>query len=120
MNDDFFDDEQELMAAGAEPSAPGPNGADGAARPDEPARRSGPPFWMVLAIAAISLILGIVIGYLLGTSATLAELGAASEQAANEQTAQSDASAALPEGHPQLSIDEDGNATVADDASAAE
>lgn len=73
-------------------------------------RRDAPPFWMVLAIATIALILGVVIGYMLGTSATLAELGGASAQAS--QTSE-DASSQLPQGHPDLDISEDGTATVA-------
>jgi hypothetical protein len=74
---------------------------------------------MVLAIAAIALILGVVIGYMIGTSATLAELGNSSEQMVQQQD-QSDEvldSTKLPEGHPQLSVDQDGNATVVDSGS---
>lgn len=79
------------------------------------ARRDAPPFWMVLAIAAIALILGVVIGYMLGTSATLAELGNASAEAPQ---ATGDASAQLPQGHPDLDVNEDGTATVAGSGSA--
>lgn len=78
-------------------------------------RRDAPPFWMVLAIAAIALILGVIIGYMLGTSATLAELGNASAEAPQ---ATGDASAQLPQGHPDLNVNEDGTATVAGSGSA--
>lgn len=86
------------------------------AEPAPAARRDAPPFWMVLAIAAIALILGVVIGYMLGTSATLAELGNASAQA--PQPTQQDAGTQLPQGHPDLDISEDGTATVAGSGSA--
>ena len=74
---------------------------------------------MVLAIAAIALILGVVIGYMIGTSATLAELGSSSEQMAQQQDQSAGEldSTQLPEGHPQLSVDQDGNATVVDSGS---
>lgn len=72
---------------------------------------------MVLAIAVIALVLGIVIGYLIGTSATLAELGSASSQMAAQSEAPGGSSSTLPEGHPDLSINEDGTATLADGSS---
>ena len=74
---------------------------------------------MVLTIAAIALILGVVIGYMIGTSVTLAELGNSSEQMVQQQDQSADEldSTQLPEGHPQLSVDQDGNATVVDSGS---
>lgn len=115
------------LAAGAAAPASASDGAEleledapEAAAAPEPsaqpaARRDAPPFWMVLAIAAIALILGVVIGYMLGTSATLAELGNAS---ADAPQATGDASAQLPQGHPDLDVNEDGTATVAGSSSA--
>ena len=137
MTDDFFDDEQELMEADAaaassdadmveQEAAAVSNASDSDDAADQkPAsgnaarRNDAPPFWMVLAIAAIALILGVVIGYMIGTSATLAELGSSSEQMAQQQdqTAGELDSTQLPEGHPQLSVDQDGNATVVDSGS---
>ncbi|MDQ9722699.1 hypothetical protein RFX65_00705, partial [Acinetobacter baumannii] len=61
--------------------------ASEAKAPAPAARRDAPPFWMVLAIAVIALVLGIVIGYLIGTSATLAELESASSQMAAQSEA---------------------------------
>lgn len=121
MADEFFDDEQELMdqAAGA---AEGParktrTSASREARPAKSASgREAPPFWMVLAIAVIALLLGMVIGYLAGSSATLSALE--SSQAASEEqlaSAADDDSYALPEGHPDVTVDEDGTAHVAED-----
>ena len=130
MNDEFFDDEQELMEAQLEAASEDADTvrdiAD--ARRDEhaaseaealapAARRDAPPFWMVLAIAVIALVLGIVIGYLIGTSATLAELESASSQMAAQGEASGGSSSTLPEGHPDLSINEDGTATLADGSS---
>ena len=132
MTDDFFDDEQELMEADAvaassdtdmveQEAAAVSNASDSDEAADQkPAsgnatrRNDAPPFWMVLAIAAIALILGEVIGYMVGTSVTLAELGNSSEQMVQQQGQSDDEldSAQLPEGHPQLSVDQDGNATV--------
>ena len=132
MTDDFFDDEQELMEADAaaassdtdmveQEAAAASNASDSDGAADQkPAsgnaarRNDAPPFWMVLAIAAIALILGVVIGYMIGTSATLAELGSSSEQMAQQQDQSAGEldSTQLPEGHPQLSVDQDGNATV--------
>lgn len=132
MTDDFFDDEQELMEADAAAAssdadmveqevAAVSNASDSDDAADQkPAsgnaarRNDAPPFWMVLAIAAIALILGVVIGYMIGTSATLAELGSSSEQMAQQQDQSAGEldSTQLPEGHPQLSVDQDGNATV--------
>lgn len=137
MTDDFFDDEQELIEADAaaassdadmveQEAAAVSNASDSDDAADQkPAsgnaarRNDAPPFWMVLAIAAIALILGVVIGYMIGTSATLAELGSSSEQMAQQQDQSAGEldSTQLPEGHPQLSVDEDGNATVVDSGS---
>lgn len=137
MTDDFFDDEQELMEADAaaassdadmveQEAAAVSNASDSDDAADQkPAsgnaarRNDAPPFWMVLAIAAIALILGVVIGYMIGTSATLAELGSSSEQMARQQDQSAGEldSTQLPEGHPQLSVDQDGNATVVDSGS---
>lgn len=137
MTDDFFDDEQELMEADAaaassdtdmveQEAAAASNASDSDDAADQkPAsgnaarRNDAPPFWMVLAIAAIALILGVVIGYMIGTSATLAELGNSSEQMVQQQDQSDEAldSTQLPEGHPQLSVDQDGNATVVDSGS---
>lgn len=137
MTDDFFDDEQELIEADAaaassdadmveQEAAAVSNASDSDDAADQkPAsgnaarRNDAPPFWMVLAIAAIALILGVVIGYMIGTSATLAELGSSSEQMAQQQDqfAGELDSTQLPEGHPQLSVDQDGNATVVDSGS---
>ena len=117
MADEFFDDEQELMdqvsGAAEEPAVP--------ARAREPrgskpaSGREAPPFWMVLAIAVIALLLGMVIGYLAGSSATLSALE--SSQAASEEQVESaagDDAYALPEGHPDVTVDEDGTAHVAE------
>ena len=137
MTDDVFDDEQELMEADAavassdadmveQEAAAVSNASDSDDAADQkPAsgnaarRNDAPPFWMVLAIAAIALILGVVIGYMIGTSATLAELGSSSEQMAQQQDQSAGEldSTQLPEGHPQLSVDQDGNATVVDSGS---
>lgn len=137
MTDDFFDNEQELMEADAaaassdadmveQEAAAVSNASDSDDAADQkPAsgnaarRNDAPPFWMVLAIAAIALILGVVIGYMIGTSATLAELGSSSEQMAQQQDQSAGEldSTQLPEGHPQLSVDQDGNATVVDSGS---
>lgn len=137
MTDDFFDDEQELMEADAaaassdtdmveREAAAASNASDSDDAADQkPAsgnvarRNDAPPFWMVLAIAAIALILGVVIGYMIGTSATLAELGNSSEQMVQQQDQSAGEldSTQLPEGHPQLSVDQDGNATVVDSGS---
>lgn len=144
--DDFFDDERDLMGEGS-PSAgesddvrpvsdsgapdakvPGASNAGsvpGDAAHAEPLRdraeagrpsRQSPPFWMVLAIACVSLLLGVVIGYLAGTSATIAELSAEAErQAADESEGSS--SLSMPEGHPEVDVDEEGNATVSEGGS---
>lgn len=87
--------------------------APGAAAPAAPERKA-PPFWMVLAIAGVSLALGVVIGYLAGTSATIAELEATAEQNASQGEATQDGSVSMPEGHPQVEVDEDGNAVVSE------
>lgn len=87
-------------------------------------RRTPPPFWMVLAIAVIALLLGIVIGYLLGSMTTLSTLESGQMNAAStsqDQTAEGDASAyELPAGHPDVTVDDDGTAHVSDAGSAAE
>ncbi len=145
MADDFFDDEQELMEAAAHGDASGADSAAeavdaqaavagrkrrasaGAATAREPRQedvaasgRQAPPFWMVLAIAAIALLLGVVIGYLMGSSATLAALESQMGSQAQAAETDSDTSAyELPEGHPQVEVDEDGTAHVADDTAAA-
>lgn len=87
--------------------------APGAAAPAAPERKA-PPFWMVLAIAGVSLALGVVIGYLAGTSATIAELEATAEQNASQGEATQGGSVSMPEGHPQVEVDEDGNAVVSE------
>ena len=69
---------------------------------------------MVLAIAGVSLVLGVVIGYLVGTSATIAELGATAGQSASVQDGGEDGSVFMPEGHPDIDVDEDGTASVAE------
>lgn len=80
-----------------------------------------PPFWMVLVITAIALLLGVIIGYLLGSSSAMSSMMAAQEDAQATQTADTSSDAyALPEGHPQVEVDEDGTAHVADDAEATE
>ncbi len=121
MADEFFDDEQELMdqATGAA-EVPAQKTRTSASREARPAKsasgREAPPFWMVLAIAVIALLLGMVIGYLAGSSATLSALE--SSQAASEEqlaSAADDDSYALPEGHPDVTVDEDGTAHVAED-----
>lgn len=130
MNDEFFDDEQELMEAQLEAASEDADtvrdiadarreehAASEAEAPAPAARLDAPPFWMVLAIAVIALVLGIVIGYLIGTSATLAELESASSQMAAQSEASGGSSSTLPEGHPDLSINEDGTATLADGSS---
>lgn len=141
--DDFFDDEMDLMGEGVtgavDPSAapesaevdePAPASAPAEAGPEvgeasvsagpspvAPKGRQAPPFWMVLAIAGVSLVLGIVIGYLMGTSATIAELGSGDGQpAASAPAPQDGGSVSMPEGHPDLDVDDEGNATVADGA----
>lgn len=138
--DEFFDDEQELMAAaqGAskddvdasaeEVEAP----ADEAPAEEAPVEkkkskqakrskasdasgdRQAPPFWMVLAIAGVSLALGIVIGYLTGSASAYYQMGATSDQVTATDT---DDAVQMPEGHPDVTVDEDGNATVSEDGS---
>lgn len=151
MADEFFDDEQELMEQAVRAEAPRPAAADEAAfdaalrsaaedPPHAPAdvpgraagqsgapvaakegRRTPPPFWMVLVIAAIALLLGIVIGYLAGSAATLSALSSSQAQASAEPTEAADSSAyELPEGHPDLEVDADGTAHVADGDDAAD
>ncbi len=136
MSDEFFDDEAELMdAAGTaapskdEGTSASPAAGSGRAAKQKPSRtaaaapaastaaattkRTPPPFWMVLAIAAIALLLGVVIGYLLGSSATLSAL---EQQAGTAQTTQTtDDAYAMPEGHPEVTVDDDGTAHVVED-----
>lgn len=134
MSDDFFDDEQELIEA-EQAEKPTTSAAPKKAKSSKPQKavsadsepqadaphRDAPPFWMVLAIAFIALVLGVVIGYLIGTSATLAELGNSSADTAQQVTeGTQSATGQLPEGHPQLNIAEDGTATVAGSGSAEE
>lgn len=89
--------------------------AKNAPAPSAPAAdRQAPPFWMVLAIAGVSLVLGVVIGYLVGTSATIAELGATAGQSASVRDGGEDGSVSMPEGHPDIDVDEDGTASVAE------
>ncbi len=124
--DEFFDDEM----AGTEPEHvpdPTPEPASGAVAEAgerrasaEPAatfdpdlacpQRQSPPFWMVLAIAGVSLALGAVIGYLVGTTVTINELATREPQPG----APEDASVEMPEGHPDIELDEEGNAKVVD------
>lgn len=115
MADEFFDDEQELMEAAAADggSAAGTSDAQPAraASAEAAPATDAPPFWMVVAIAAIALVLGIVIGYLIGTSTAMSAMQAAGTSSSAQET-QTDSSQVLPEGHPQLDIDEDGTATV--------
>lgn len=135
MSDEFFDDEEELMEQAASESAPRVKAssrarlaaeASQAPVPASPApstssRRTPPPFWMVLLIAAIALLLGVVIGYLAGSSATLQALSA-QDEAAQEQLASAEDGSAyeLPEGHPDVEVDTDGTAHVADGGSSAD
>lgn len=118
MADEFFDDEQELMeAAGSAPSTArtdSPQRGSAAGQPAAPAAgREAPPFWMVVAIALIALVLGVVIGYLIGTSTAYSALEAAQSVEMTDTASDTDSSTSmLPEGHPELSIDEDGTATV--------
>ncbi|MDY2778064.1 MAG: hypothetical protein SOU51_06755 [Collinsella sp.] len=119
MSDQFFDDEQELMEAGTErPCGDDPARPIGDDAPSAPIRRDPPPFWMVLAIAAISLVLGVVIGYLVGTSVTLSQIRDAAPSGVEGPVSDAVSTGTpLPEGHPQLSVDEDGHATLDDAAS---
>ena len=117
--DEFFDDELAEAESVPEPASDNVAEADGrrpSAEPAAPAssdlarpQRQSPPFWMVLAIAGISLVLGVVIGYLVGTTVTINELGSREPESASE-----DASVEMPEGHPDVELDEEGNAKVAD------
>lgn len=125
MSDEFFDDEQELMhnaQAGAKPKRAKNNQAAGAApaAAKQTARRDAPPFWMVLAIAVIALLLGVIIGYLIGTSTAYSALQVLESDEVQQEYGtggDEDASSMLPEGHPEVSIDEDGNATIVDSGS---
>lgn len=134
MTDDFFDDEEELMEASA--PAASENEESGQAEAAEPASdvepseakasapkkaaqkeyvRDVPPFWMVLAIAAIALLLGVIVGYLIGTTTVVNSLSASTTATTEEASGYE-----LPEGHPSVEIDEDGNATVVDTGSSSE
>lgn len=141
MADEFFDDEQELMEEAERPSAaPEPARAkksraakkrgskaaasekvpDDASKPAESAARTdAPPFWMVLLIAVIALALGVVIGYLMGSASALNALEAQQEQY-TQSAATDDESYGLPEGHPDVTVDEDGTAHIAEDGSDAD
>ena len=113
--DEFFDDELAEAESAPEPASDNvaeadvrrPSAEPAALANSDPARpqRQSPPFWMVLAIAGISLVLGVVIGYRLGTTVTINELGSREPEAASE-----DASVEMPEGHPDIEPDEEGNA----------
>lgn len=142
VTDEFFDDEVELEAAAegpardVEPDSAAAPERDAAA--DASARRSSraeapadvssastgptpPPFWMVLVITAIALLLGVIIGYLLGSSSAMSSMMAAQADAQATQTTDTSGDAyALPEGHPQVEVDEDGTAHVAEGAEATE
>ena len=96
-------------AASHEAAAPAPAPAGEAT-----SGRTPPPFWMVLAIAIIALLLGVIIGYLLGSSSALAALEQQQEQL---QSQQDSGAYELPEGHPQVEVDEDGSAHVVDGGS---
>lgn len=121
--DEFFDDELAEAEPAPEPASGNVAEADGRRPSAEPAAPAGPdparpqgqspPFWMVLAIAGVSLVLGVVIGYLVGTTVTINELGSREPQAG----ASEDASVEMPEGHPDVELDEEGNATIAGDDS---
>lgn len=113
--------------AGAADAPSEPAGTDPAASSEpapEPAAAgpTPPPFWMVLVITAIALVLGVIIGYLLGSSAALASLESMQSQAQAEQATDAADSSAyeLPEGHPQLEVDTDGTAHVADGSDASD
>ena len=118
MADEFFDDEQELMeAAGSAPSTARTGSSKRRPASEKPAAPAAgceaPPFWMVVAIALIALVLGVVIGYLIGTSTAYSALEAAQSTEMTGTASDTDSSTSmLPEGHPELSIDEDGTATV--------
>lgn len=124
MSDEFFDDEQELMEEAAPAEAPkkaasasgSASASKAAPRTSDAGRREPPPFWMVLAIAVIALVLGVVIGYLIGTSTAYSALQVTQSDEALEayggSSSTTDSSEMLPEGHPQLDIKEDGTATV--------
>ena len=128
--DAFFDDEQELIAeeeaqsAAAAPAAAEEQTADDARKPAAAEAPAGarpasgvdaPPFWMVIAIAVIALLLGVVIGYLLGASTAFSSAEAA--MADTSQTAGAVSADALPEGHPGVTIDPDGTAHVTEEGS---
>ena len=121
--DEFFDDELAEAESVPEPASDNvaeadvrrPSAEPAALANSDPARsqRQSPPFWMVLAIAGISLALGVVIGYLVGTTVTINELSSREPEAASE-----DASVEMPEGHPDIELDDEGNAKVVDGSAA--
>ena len=123
--DEFFDDELAEAESVPEPASDNvaeadvrrPSAEPAALANSDPARpqRQSPPFWMVLAIAGISLVLGVVIGYLVGTTVTINELGSREPEA---EAASEDASVEMPEGHPDIELDEEGNAKVVDGSAA--
>lgn len=78
-----------------------------------PSGHQAPPFWMVLAITAVALALGVVIGYLIGSAVTLSELGSSGTRAGAQQAV--GGSVQMPEGHPDVTVDGEGNASVAAD-----
>ena len=126
VDDGFFDDEQELIAEEQTEAqtAPTRDEADRPAAPQQASSGKGmdaPPFWMVVAIALIALLLGVVIGYLLGSSTALSAAEAA-VQSSDAATASADtgtvATDELPEGHVPVVVDEDGTAHVAEEDTA--
>lgn len=122
MTDEFFDDEVELEAAAEGPDKP--RSGEPASQPSAEATADGstltgheaPPFWMVLVITAIALLLGVIIGYLLGSASALNSISSMQQAAQAEQSsATTDGSSyALPEGHPDIEVETDGTAHVAD------
>lgn len=120
MTDEFFDDEVELEAAAEGPVKP--RSGESAAQPSAEATADGstssgheaPPFWMVLVITAIALLLGVIIGYLLGSASALNSISSMQQAAQEEQSAADDSAYALPEGHPDIEVETDGTAHVAD------
>lgn len=118
MSDEFFDDEQELMEAQATttpaPASAAPRRSAAAAADEGDGRLAPPPFWMVIAIAAIALVLGVVIGYLLGSSATLAQIESNQAMSQTDTSGEDTSAYELPEGHPDVTVDEDGTAHVTD------
>lgn len=127
MSDEFLRDEQELIeqqekgrsvgeaSRGTDISAARAKSASRVSGHSD-ARRQAPPFWMVLVIAAIALLLGVIIGYLIGTSTAYSLLGQTSNDEMQQRYAADggqDVSGALPQGHPKVQVDKDGKATLA-------